>query len=117
MKKKWLNPLLIIAVAIIYLLIFQRSAGIFNAEESEIEPQVTQRAEVKIKKNDLERDFSGGRNYFLPFRQKKKVRKAVKKMPTQVMKKNIIPIDTLAVLGKGKNAKYLLKQGGKTWIE
>ena len=117
MKKKWINLLLIFSVAFIYLLIFQRSAGIFNSEESTTEPQLTQKAEMAIKENNLERNFSDGRNYFLPFRQKKKVRNPVRKMTIQVMKKNIIPIDTLAVLGKGKNAKYLLKQGGKTWIE
>ena len=117
MKKKWLNLLLIIAVAFIYLLIFQRSTEFFTAEESEFEPLVNKKDVQLIKNSDLEQNFSGGRNYFLPIRKKKKVSKPVNKKPVQTINENVIPIDTLAVLGKGKNAKYLLKQGGKTWIE
>ena len=116
MKKRWFNLLLIIAVAYIYLLIFQRSNEFFTAEESEFEPLVIKKDGPLIKNSDLEQNFSGGRNYFLPIR-KKKVSKPVNKKPVQAINENIIPIDTLAVLGKGKNAKYLLKQGEKTWIE
>jgi hypothetical protein len=118
MKKQWLNGGLILAVVAIYLAIADQQWQLFPSHDAEALPgqEVGVKSQPSRRQQNLE--FKHARNYFQPPQRPRKQVRVNKSVPEKfVTQEPLIPIDTLAVIGSAANKKYLLRQGGKTWIE
>ena len=114
MKKKVINGLLILAIITIYGAIFGLQDDLFGDIEDDSQQLVKSEYKNTPNENNSIIDFSHSRNYFFPV---KRNRIKAAKANSKIIPKPTIKIDTLAVIGSGKKAKYLLRNGDKVWID